>query len=76
MPAKGDSSKDPVSDAAGLASTEEILDLKRRAHLLSEENQVLFQQISFLRAQNDKQDEERASKMEEATQKIRQFHYL
>jgi hypothetical protein len=48
-----------------------MMDLKRRAHLLSEENQVLFQQISFLRAQNDKQDEERTSKMDEATTKIR-----
>lgn len=37
-------------DPAGIASNEEILDLKKRCHLLSEENQVLFQQTSFLRA--------------------------
>ena len=58
------------------SDVEETMDLKRRAHILSEENQVLFQQISFLRAQNDKQDEERTTKMDEATTKIRQFHYV
>lgn len=58
------------------SNTEETMDLKRRAHVLSEENQVLFQQISFLRAQNDKQDEERNNKLEEATTKIRQFHFV
>ena len=31
-----------LSDPAGIASNEEILDLKKRCHLLSEENQVLF----------------------------------
>lgn len=36
------------------SDADETMDLKRRAHLLSEENQVLFQQISFLRSQNDK----------------------
>ena len=41
------------ADAAGEASAEEIMELKNRAHILSEENQVLFQQISVLRSHFD-----------------------
>ena len=37
----------------GIASLDEIMELKNRAHLLTEENQVLFQQISVLRSHFD-----------------------
>lgn len=34
-------------------STQELIDLKKRAHLLTEENEVLFQQITTLRQHYD-----------------------
>ena len=49
----------------GLASVQVIMELKNRAHLLTEENQVLFQQISVLRSHYDQFNKEHDEKVEE-----------
>ena len=71
---EGDGS-DP-NDKAGVASSDEIIDLKNRAHLLSEENQALFQQISVLRSHYDQFNKDHQARMEEANLKISQFDKL
>lgn len=65
-----------ATDKAGVASSDEIIDLKNRAHLLSEENQALFQQISVLRSHYDQFNKDHQAKMDEANLKISQFDKL
>ena len=52
------------------------MELKNRAHLLTEENQVLFQQNSFLRSHFDQFNKEAAVKNDDATKKINQYGNL
>jgi|DEB0MinimDraft_12_1074336.scaffolds.fasta_scaffold28461_2 hypothetical protein len=52
------------------------MELKNRAHLLTEENQVLFQQISVLRAHYDEFNKAHEAKVSEANKKISQFNKL
>jgi hypothetical protein len=42
-----------IENEVGVASVDEIMELKNSAHLLTEENQALFQQISVLRSHFD-----------------------
>jgi len=58
------------NDKVSLASREEIMELKNRAHLLTEENQVLFQQISVLRSHYDEFNKAHEAKTEDANKKI------
>lgn len=58
----------------GQTSTNQvIMELKNKAHLLSEENEILFQQINLLRSHYDQFNKEHAEKSEEATKKIGMF---
>ena len=73
-PNKANGQADPegpvVGESAGQASSDEIMELKNRAHLLSEENQTLFQKVQVLMAHYDSSKEEHDQKMEEANKKI------
>lgn len=55
---------------------DEIMELKNRAHLLTEENQVLFQQNSVLRSHYDQFNKNHAEKLEEANKKIQLYSKL
>lgn len=46
------------------------MELKNRAHLLTEENNLLFQQISVLRSHYDLFNKDHQAKMDEANLKI------
>ena len=59
-----------IGDSVGQATSEEIMELKNRAHLLSEENQTLFQKVQVLMAHYDSAKEEHDMKMDEANRKI------
>lgn len=64
------------SDAAaadGEGSNQVIMELKNKAHLLSEENEILFQQINLLRSHYDQFNKDHAEKSEEANKKINMF---
>jgi chromosome segregation ATPase len=67
---------DGDNDEAGVASRDEIMELKNRAHLLTEENQALFQQISVFRAHYDEFNKAHETKVTEANKKIAQFNKL
>mmetsp|Transcript_13153 Transcript_13153/g.22266 ORF Transcript_13153/g.22266 Transcript_13153/m.22266 type:complete len:120 (+) Transcript_13153:470-829(+) len=67
--AKGDEGKEGQGD-------DEIMELKNRTHLLTEENQVLFQQVQVLRASYDQFNKEVGEKMEEAQAKSNHFQSL
>lgn len=54
----------------GSASAAEIMELKNRAHLLTEENNVLFEQISVLRAHYDQFNKDHQLKMDQANRKL------
>lgn len=45
---------------------DEVKELRERIHLLTEENQVLFEQITLLRSHYDKYNEECGLKLQEA----------
>ena len=47
--------------------------MKERIHLLTEENHVLFEQVTLLRVHHDAVTKECADKMVEATAKIQKF---
>ena len=49
------------------------MELKNKAHLLSEENEILFQQMTVLRSHYDQFNKEHAERSEEANQKIGMF---
>lgn len=51
-------------------------ELLERIHLLTEENHVLFEQITLLRSHYDKFNEEVANKQQEASYKISAFDAL
>jgi hypothetical protein len=46
------------------------MELKNRAHLLTEENQALFQQNSVLRSHYDQFNKEHEARIEEANKKV------
>ena len=50
--------------------------LRKRAHLLTEENQVLFEQMNQLRAHYDQFNKEHADKVDEANKKIARYAKL
>ena len=54
-------------------ATDQWMELKQRAHLLSEENEVLFQQITVLRSHYDEFNKENAEKTDDANKKINMF---
>lgn len=47
--------------------------MKERIHLLTEENHILFEQVTLLRVHHDAVTKECADKMVEATAKIQKF---
>ncbi len=47
-------------------SVDELKEMRERVHLLTEENQVLFEQITLLRTHYDKFNEETINKVNEA----------
>lgn len=51
-------------------------DLRDRVHLLTEENHVLFEQITLLRSHYDKYNEEINVKMQEAEYKSQAYDIL
>jgi hypothetical protein len=51
-------------------------DLRSRVHLLTEENHVLFEQITLLRSHYDKYNEEVATKITDADTKAASYDYL
>ena len=53
-----------------------MMELKNRAHLLTEENQALFQQNAVLRSHYDQFNKEHEQKLEEANRKVAQFQKL
>ena len=53
--------------------SDEMMELKNRAHLLTEENQALFQQNAVLRSHYDQFNKEHEQKLEEANRKVAQF---
>ena len=55
---------------------DEIMALRKRAHLLTEENQVLFEQMNQLRAHYDQFNKEHADKVDEANKKIARYAKL
>lgn len=54
----------------GQASQGEIMELKNRAHLLSEENNSLLQQIGVLRSHYDTFNKDHSQKVEEANKRL------
>lgn len=52
---------------------QKIMELQNKNHLLSEENQILFQQIDVLRAHYDQFNKDHADRTEEANKKISKF---
>ena len=56
----------PVHEGQGDSGIDEVRELRDRVHLLTEENHVLFEQITLLRSHYDKYNEEITSKMQEA----------
>ena len=71
--AAGLEGEDAITGEDGKSSTDQLMELKQRAHLLSEENQVLFQQITVLRSHYDEFNQEQAEKTDDANQKINMF---
>ena len=61
------------SSALGI---DEVRELKERCHLLTDENQVLFEQVTQLRAYYDKYNEEVTSKLSEAEYKSQAYDML
>ena len=57
-------------------SQEEMKELRQRVHLLTEENHVLFEQITLLRTHYDKYNEEVASKITDAETKSQAYDFL
>ncbi len=55
---------------------DEMKDLRNRVHLLTEENHVLFEQITLLRSHYDKYNEEVATKITDADTKAASYDYL
>lgn len=51
-------------------------ELRSRVHLLTEENHVLFEQITLLRSHYDKYNEEVAHKITDAEAKSQSYDYL
>lgn len=51
------------------SGVDEVKELRERVHLLTEENQVLFEQITLLRSHYDKYNEECGQKMQDADYK-------
>lgn len=63
-----------MDGADGPTTTNQVvMELKNKAHMLSEENEILFQQITVLRSHYDQFNKDHAEKSEEANQKIGMF---
>ena len=60
----------------GEGGADEAQELRERVHLLTEENHVLFEQVTLLRAHYDKYNEEVAAKVSEAAAKAQAFDLL
>ena len=58
------------------ADPTEMKDLRTRVHLLTEENQVLFEQITLLRSHYDHYNDQLTSKLTEADAKSQAFDLL
>jgi histidinol phosphatase-like enzyme len=54
-------------------SSEAFKQMKERIHLLTEENHILFEQVTLLRVHHDAVTKECAEKMVEATAKIQRY---
>ena len=63
----------PNDDNRGDGGIDEIRELRERVHLLTEENHVLFEQITLLRSHYDKYNEEVTGKMQEADYKSQAY---
>ena len=61
---------------ADASQVDELKDLRNRVHLLTEENHVLFEQITLLRSHYDKYNEEIAAKVTEADSKAASYDFL
>jgi hypothetical protein len=53
-----------------------VSELKQRIHLLTEENQILFEQITLLRTHYDKFNNELGEKLQDADYKTSAFDLL
>jgi len=58
------------------AGEEDTRELRNRVHLLTEENHVLFEQITLLRSHYDKYNEEVAARIAEADAKSQAYDFL
>lgn len=63
------SSPEGDNNNRGESGIDEVRELRERVHLLTEENHVLFEQITLLRSHYDKYNEEITGKMQEAEYK-------
>jgi uncharacterized coiled-coil DUF342 family protein len=57
-------------------AVDEVRELRERVHLLTEENHVLFEQITLLRSHYDKYNEEVNTKINEAQYKTQAYDLL
>ena len=62
-----------VSDGGKVGETEGYKAMKERIHLLTEENHILFEQVTLLRVHHDAVTKECTEKLHEASTKISQF---
>lgn len=62
-----------ISDGGKVNETEGFKAMKERIHLLTEENHILFEQVTLLRVHHDAITKECADKLHEASSKISQF---
>lgn len=65
---------DQVKTEDGSVSANKVIqELKNKVHLRSEENEILFQQITVLRAQYDQFNKDHQERSDEANKKIGMF---